>query len=422
MTAYGAGDSYWHQNDGIRVDLEVDKDEYLPGEEAIVVVKSPVHGPALVTVERAKVRRHFTTQITSNAHAVKIPVSLDDAPNVFVSVMIVRGGVDSEKKFPVPEYRMGYCELKVRNAADKLNVEIAADRQDYRPGKTVAASVTVSDHKGKPVPGSEVTLYAVDQGVLDLMDYALPDPLSFFHQPQRLAVRAGTTLSSLLAENPDERGYGNKGVIIGGGGLQSLPKGQLRKNFKPCAFWDGNLITDGDGKVTVQFQAPDNLTEYHLFAVAAEGARRFGGAESRFKVNKPLMLEPALPRFANAGDRIVAKGVVHNTSQLGGEFVVSLELGDTCDHEGAELEPMRSHTLSLEPGQTSAVEFPIVVHTKGEAKWNWMVQPQEADNPAMKELVDAVETRFPVTWPIPELRESHFHLIDSGRSSDNVPK
>ena len=89
------------------MDLEPDKEEYLPGEIASVVVKSSVHGTALVTLERDGVRRAFTEQITSDAHAITIPLSEEDTPNVFVSVMLIRGGADSQKKFRQPEYRIG---------------------------------------------------------------------------------------------------------------------------------------------------------------------------------------------------------------------------------------------------------------------------------------------------------------------------
>ncbi|MDA0814891.1 MAG: MG2 domain-containing protein, partial [Verrucomicrobia bacterium] len=67
ITVYGDGDVYWHQNDGIRMEIEANKAEYLPGEEAMIVVKSAVHGPALVTVEREAVRQQVTTEITSDA-------------------------------------------------------------------------------------------------------------------------------------------------------------------------------------------------------------------------------------------------------------------------------------------------------------------------------------------------------------------
>jgi uncharacterized protein YfaS (alpha-2-macroglobulin family) len=39
-------------------------------------------------------------------------------------------------------------------------------------------------------------------------------------------------------------------------------------------------------------------------------------AVSRLEVNKPVMLEPALPRFANVGDKLAIRAVVHNATDL----------------------------------------------------------------------------------------------------------
>ncbi|MGK0187333.1 MAG: hypothetical protein ACI9R3_003120 [Verrucomicrobiales bacterium] len=420
ITAYGAGESYWHQRDGIRIELQADKKSYLPGEEAKIVVKSAVHGTALVTVERDSVRQQFVTEITSDAQAIPIRIEGHDTPNVFVSVLLVRGGEDCPKQFQRPEYRLGYCELTVKNVSDELNVNVARDADSYRPGAPVTASASVTDSAGQPVPNAEVTLYAVDQGVLDLMPYNLPNPFGHFHQPQRLAVHAGSSLSSLLAENPDDRDFGNKGIIIGGGGLMALPKGQMRKNFKACAYWSGELITGADGRVTVDFAAPDNLTEYHLFAVASEGAQRFGGGEASFQVNKPIMIEPGLPRFANVGDRLIAKAVVHNTSTHNGEFTVELKLDDKADHAGAELESVRARKVSLASGQSRTLDFPVAIVAVGEAKWQWLVAPAVGGDAALDELVDAVESRFQVTWPVPELHESHYQVIDGQVAAQNL--
>lgn len=420
LTVYGEGATYWSQRDGIRIDLQADKETYLPGEEAMIVVKSAVHGPALVTVERDTVRQQFVTNITSDAQAIPIKIGAEDTPNVFVSVLLVRGGENCPKTFPRPEFRLGYCELSVKNTTDGLNVVVASDAESYRPGSPVAATAVVTDAAGNPVQNAEVTLYAVDQGVLDLMPYRLPNPFSHFHQPQRLAVQAGSSLSSLLAENPDDRDFGNKGVIIGGGGLMALPKGQMRKNFLACAFWNGELITDANGEASASFKAPDNLTEYHVFAVATEGPKRFGGGEANFQVNKPIMLEPGLPRFANVGDLFTAKAVIHNTSDYSGEFMVDLKLDETADHVGAELKPVKSRKVLLAPGQSAAVEFPVAMIAVGEAHWQWAVMPVADDAEKVSDLTDAVESRFQVTWPVPELHESHYLVIEANADASNL--
>ena len=53
---------------------------------------------------------------------------------------------------------------------------------------------------------------------------------------------------------------------------------------------------------------------------------QFGNAEAAVRINKPLIVEPALPRFANVGDRLLARAVVLNRTDAAGEVEVSLTL------------------------------------------------------------------------------------------------
>ncbi|HET6410163.1 MAG TPA: MG2 domain-containing protein, partial [Chthoniobacteraceae bacterium] len=309
--AYGAGVTAWDYRNPFQVEMVAEKEIYQAGETAKILVKTPIEGDALVTIERENVMRSFVTRLSGTAPTIEVPMLPADAPNVFVSVTLLRGADDSPRKFKAPEYRIGYCELKVANPAAKLTVYLKPGRKEYQPAEHVSVVAEVLDHAGKPVKDAEITLYAVDEGVLSLTGYQLPDPLTFFNEPRGLQVSTALTLPALLSEDPEERDFGNKGYLVGGGGEDSL---RLRKNFVACAFWNSTLRTDAAGKVLAKFTAPDSLTRYRVMAVVQTEEDQFGGAEAAFEVNKPVMIEPALPRFANVGDLITLRAVVHNTT------------------------------------------------------------------------------------------------------------
>jgi uncharacterized protein YfaS (alpha-2-macroglobulin family) len=92
----------------------------------------------------------------------------------------------------------------------------------------------------------------------------------------------------------------------------------LRKNFVATPFWHATLRTDAEGRVRAEFKAPDSLTRYRVVAVAATKYSQFGVGESAFEINKPIMIESAMPAFANVGDKLVMRAVVHNTTEFGG--------------------------------------------------------------------------------------------------------
>src|SRR5262249_52133896 len=150
------------------IDLVADKESYEPGQTAIVLVKTPIAGEALVTVERDAVLRSFVTHLTGNSPSIQVPLTENDAPNVFVSVMLLRGANDSPRKIKAPEYRIGYCQLVVARPNDKLTIQLTPSTTPARPVDKIELNAEVHDLGGKAAGGAEVVLYAVDEGVLSL--------------------------------------------------------------------------------------------------------------------------------------------------------------------------------------------------------------------------------------------------------------
>ncbi|MCB1131769.1 MAG: hypothetical protein KDN05_11605, partial [Verrucomicrobiae bacterium] len=121
---YGTDEYPWAYEDGLRVKLVSEKKIYQPGETARVLVLTPIEGTAIVTVEREKVLRSFRTELKADHPVVEIPLSDDDAPNAFVSVLVVKGARDSAREFKAPQLRLGYCEITVENHRDRLAVSL----------------------------------------------------------------------------------------------------------------------------------------------------------------------------------------------------------------------------------------------------------------------------------------------------------
>ena len=331
-----------------------------------------------------------------------------DAPNVFVSVMLLRGANDSPRKIKAPEYRIGYCELKVARPDDKLAVQVKPSSAAAKPGDKVQLEAEVRDAKGKPVADAEVVLYAVDEGVLSLTGYETPDPFAFFNQPRPLGVQTSLTLPTLLKEDTDESDFANKGYLIGDGkGGPPLLNG-LRKNFLACAFWNATLRTDAQGRVRAEFVAPDSLTRYRVIAIAATKQNQFGAGESAFEINKPIMLEASLPRFANLGDKLILRGVLHNTTDLAGEADVELQLDATAKTAEAK----RHVTL---PAKSSVpIDFPTEIVATGKAQWRWSVH--FVSNDKKTEFRDALQSEVNVGYPAPLVREVETKRVESNEA------
>jgi uncharacterized protein YfaS (alpha-2-macroglobulin family) len=414
---YGTDEFPWLYEDGLRVKMVAEKKSYKPGETARLLVLTPIEGTALVTVEREKVLRTFSVQLRADQPVIEVPLTADDAPNAFVSVLIVKGAKESARELKEPQLRLGYCELIVENLRDKLAVNLETPAPSYRPGDevTLTGSIVLAD--GKPAAGAEVTFYAEDEGTLAVMGYETPKPMDYFYTPRILAVESGTSFQTFISEDPEKQYFSNKGFFIGGGGDLGKLADLLRKNFDPCATWAPALVTDSTGKFSHTFKLPDTLTRYRLIAIAHQNAARFGHAESSVVVKKDLMLEPKTPRFANQSDTFNTQVLVQNASTFTGTWEIKFSTASGPETPCTVPTGPTTETVTLAPGAATTVIFPTRAESTGEAVLTFQATPVSLSGgeltPVLKRsLSDAVEARFPVQYPMPLLRQMKLVNLD----------
>ncbi|MGB6220424.1 alpha-2-macroglobulin family protein [Haloferula sp.] len=454
---YGTDQYPWAYEDSMRIKLVPEKKLYQPGDTARVLVLSPIEGTALITVEREDVSKSFLVELKATDPVIEIPVTDLEAPNCYVSVLVIKGAQDSLRKHKEPQLRLGYCELTVENQRDRLAVTLnpittgeAADSSlitdhsalgtpsasEVLPGSEITITGQVLLSNKQPATGAEVTLYAEDEGTLAVVGYETPDPMAHFYDPRLLRVQCGTSLGNFIPEAPDEQTFYNKGFFIGGGdGDFGPPLDMPRRDFNPCAFWKPSLTTDATGKFSATVKLPDTLTRYRLIAVAHHQASRFGHAESEFTVAKPLMVEPQTPRFAHETDTINTQAKITNASDYEGTWLVTFTpnppasdpIAKSAPEQGSVGVPPTSSTLeeqiTLAPGKSKTVSFPVTFTNTGEAIFKWEATPVSLTTgnltPALtRRLSDSVENHFQVEYPVPLQRQTK--LIRHTKESGNV--
>jgi alpha-2-macroglobulin len=382
----------WNYRNEVQLALKPAQPEYLPGQTAEILVEAPISGTALVTVEREKVLRSFTVRLEGNAPVIKVPISSTDLPNIYVGVALIRGSEECPRKVKEPDYRNGYCLLRVVDPATRLAIEVSPRATNYLPGETVEVTVGVKDNAGAAVRDCELTVCAVDEGILSITENGLPDPCALFYATRPLAVQSHISLPSLLPEDPEELRFQNKGYFGGGGGNEAV-----RRKFLACAFWNAAMKTDSEGNAVARFRAPDSLTRYRVMAVAHTAKSQFGLGQSAFQVSKPLILEPALPQFANITDRLLARAVIQNQTTNSGDAIVTLAL-DSKARAGGSL----TCRVALPPKGSALAEFPVDLAEVGTSTWIW--KARFAD-PAAGNFTDAVQSSLDVGHVAPVLRQ-----------------
>jgi len=368
-TFYVLGDGYtaWARYDHNRIDLVPERKTYKPGESARIMIQSPwEQATALLTTEREGVRSHRQFALTSTQQSITVPITENDIPNLFVSVLLVKGRTkvaeaDAENSDPgKPSFRLGYVELKIEDATKRLSVAVSANKQEYRPANTATVAVQVKDTQGRGTAG-EVTLWAVDYGVLSLTAYRTPDVLGSVYVEKALQVLNEDSRQRIVSR----RVLTQKGQTIGGGGGAEAGAGTLRKDFRVLAFWLGSVTTDAQGRASVDVKLPESLTTYRIMAVAADRSSRFGSGDSEVRINKPLTLKPTYPRFLAVGDTAHFGAVVTSQLPAAGTAVVTIK---SLDPSILDLGTLTQQSLRVPAGGAVEARFAGAAKAIGRAR------------------------------------------------------
>lgn len=330
--ATGWGYSPWTMSAPTKIELDLNKDSYKAGETAQVQIKAPFSGKALVTVERDDIFDMQIVELKENTGLVSIPVKEDWAPNVYISVQMIRSIANVEKHAPVRAF--GTVALPVTSSKNKLDVKITS-AETFRPNQTVEVGVDV-ENAGKE---AYITLAAVDEGILQLTNFTVPDPYVYFYGKKRLDVESYDLYSMILPEVERVAGQSSPGGDAEAEMMMSIARQNLNPvsvmRVKPVALWSG-IVKLTDGKAKVKLKLPQFNGTLRLAAVAFDGAR-FGNAKKYVIVRDPIVLTPTFPRAVAGNDVFKVPVGIFNGTGKEGRFTVKLHIdGPVTAHRGTE--------------------------------------------------------------------------------------
>jgi uncharacterized protein YfaS (alpha-2-macroglobulin family) len=347
----------WQQTSDRSLQVVTDKKEYQAGEVAKILIASPFQGKAyaLVTVERGHIRSYEVLQLDSNSAVYSLPITDEMAPNIYVSVAVVKG-IDETN--PRPAFRVGLAELKVASQAKQLSIRVEKDRELAQPGDEVEYTLRVKDYKGNPVK-AEISVSLSDLATLSLVEPNSLPIYDFFYNRRALGVR---TSLPLLLSMEDYNAFTEEGLIQGGGMGSGDGKGggalgvvEVRQEFPDTAYWKARFMTDDQGVVKFTVRLPDNLTIWRLDARAVTSDTKVGQISDDLQVRKPLMVLPKTPRFFVVGDVAEVGATVRNQTGQNLQVKVSLQA------EGVEVLDPLDQVVNVQTGDQVYVKWMVRV-------------------------------------------------------------
>jgi uncharacterized protein YfaS (alpha-2-macroglobulin family) len=386
----GKGEWWFEVGDHDRIDLIPEKKRYEPGQKAVFQVRMPFReATALITVEREGIIMAWVKRISGKSPVIQVPVKGVYAPNVYVSVLVVRGRVSGVKPTAMvdlgkPAYKLGIAEINVGWKAHELKVKVSSDRKIYKVRQKAKVKIKVATIGGKAPPaGSEVAVAAVDQGLLELMPNKSWEILSAMMGRRGYSIRTSTAQMQVIGK----RHFGLKALPHGGGG----GKQQTRELFDTLLFWKARVPLDANGEAVVEVPLNDSITSFRIVAVATGGVGLFGSGSTSIQSTQDLMVLSGLPPLVREGDRFKAGFTLRNTTNR------NMEVDTSAKAEGISA-PLGPQAVSLTPGEAKEIGWDVTVSIGVEAlKWEVEIREKGTNETDRIKVTQKVVPAVPVS-------------------------
>jgi hypothetical protein len=331
------------------------------------MVQNPYPGAkALITIERYGVIKSWVTTFKNSTEIVEFPVLPEYLPGFYLSVVVTSPRVDKpinidQVDLGKPAFKMGYVRAPVSDPYKEIAVEVKTEREVYKPRDRVRADIKTevrTKNNQNKTPPMELAVAVLDESVFDLIKGGEKyfDPYKGFYYLNSLDLKNFDLLMQLVGRQNFEK----KGADSGGGGGGGMDN-KMRSIFKFVSYWNPSVMTDKDGKATIDFEVPDNLTGWRVLVMAVTKSDRMGLGDANFKVNLPTEIRPALPNQATEGDSFEAGFTVMNRTEKTRTLEVRISATGPVENS---IETVR--TIVAEPYKRYKLWHPVKTTDDGE--------------------------------------------------------
>ncbi|WP_404820654.1 alpha-2-macroglobulin family protein [Leptospira yasudae] len=399
----GKDDVWFAASDHDRMDLLPEKKEYQTGERAKFQVRMPFReATALVTVEREGILNSFIKTLSGKDPVIEIPVESSFAPNVFVSVLAVRGRVDSPKETALvdlakPSFRLGLAQIRVGWKPYEVPVRVETDKTTYGTRQKAKVKIQIDHPSAQVKKDARITLAAVDQGLLELKPNDTWDLLRAMMRERGNSVETSTAQLQVVGR----RHFGLKSLPPGGGGGGAT----TRELFDTLLYWKSDLKPNDNGLLEVEVPLNDSLTSFKIVAIVHSGKDKFGSGSTQIQTTRDVLVYPSIAPFAREKDTVQSGLSLKNTT----ERTIQLEISSKTSPD-LKLE---TKNIQLKAGESSNVLWNLSIPSKKE-EIVYEFQTKEVGG----SFTDSVRFRQKVGESVPvRVLQSTFRRLEDGNLS-----
>lgn len=287
-----------------QVKLSIDKKGYKPGDIAKVHVQAPVAGSGYISLETndGTIWKKDIT-VDEQGLEVEIPVENWERHDVYINAMIVRPTTDSKVQTVKRAIGLLYLPIDTSERQLTFTMDLPAKTE---PEQTIPVKIKLDKQFIKEDSNITVLVSAVDSGVLNITNFATPDPYAYFLGRKRFDVDYYDVYGRLI-----EGSGRNVNLSFGGDAVFENSKKKPLNDVKIIAQQLDTVQLDENGEGIIDLPLPKFNGELRIMAQAWDDDR-FGKAEQTMTIAAPIVVELTKPRFMAGGDKALLALKLHN--------------------------------------------------------------------------------------------------------------
>ena len=329
--------------------LQSGKEKYKTGEEVEVSFPTAKDSFAYITLEKAgKVIENKVLRGTGEACKYTFKATNSMTPNIYVHVSLVQPYKNVKNSLPIRLY--GVLPIKIEDEMSHLSPLILV-KNDFEASKK--NSFRVKEKNGRKM---SFTVAVVDEGLLGINNFKMPNPWNHFYRKEASTVASYDMFNSISGAF---NGRIETLLAIGGSGFEEDAEGGSKKaeRFKSVALLLGPYQLDAKEEKTIEFEMPQYMGAVRLMLVATEGMS-YGVKEESVKVSSPLIVLPSFPRTFGIGETMEVPVTVFNGTKEKANVKVSIK------GEGA-ISLFQEKSITVGAMQNEMVSFSVSSNKKG---------------------------------------------------------
>ncbi|MBD5400826.1 alpha-2-macroglobulin [bacterium] len=286
--------------------IKLNSTKYKPGDEIKVGVTAPYSGYGLITIERDKIyaAKWFRASTTQSVQTITVPAEFEGTG--YVNVSFVRD-LNSRDIFTTP-YAYAVAPFASDTTHRTIDIKLSA------PDIVTDHKLTVKYETNRD---ARIMIFAVNDGILQVAKYSMPNPIAHFFKKAALQVETYQTLSLILPEYKILREFAKTGGGDYDGGIAengAATNPFARRTDAPVAFYSGiiNTIANTPGEIMFDIHANFN-GNLRVFAVAS-GTSAVGATNRDVRVQSPIIMTINAPTTVAPGDTFDINTVISNLS------------------------------------------------------------------------------------------------------------